>query len=299
MKIRKKYIPYFLILPAVAMLVLLTIFPLVWSFYTSTQDMTLFDLMMHEGESVGLQNYIDLFQDHYFWNALKNSLIFVGLSVFGQVFFGTVLASVLHSKLVKGTGLFRAIYLIPWIASSVIVAYSWIYFLDANLGFLPSLSYRWNFLSIFGLGRKDWLTNPTIVIFVLSFINIWKGTPFSMLMQSAGFQSISDSVYEAAEVDGANTLQRFFSITLPMLMPFILINLIITTMTTFNIYDTILVMTGGGPMHSSEVLSLFVYNIGFSQGELGYAAAASTVLLIINLVTTVLYLRYLKPREMN
>ncbi len=299
MTANKKYIPYLLILPALLMLIMLTIFPLIWSFYTSTRDMTLFDLMMHGGSNVGIRNYTDLFKDSYFWNALKNSLIFVGISVFGQVFFGTLLASVLHSKFIKGKGLFRAIYLIPWIASSVIVAYSWIYFLDANLGFLPSMSYKWTFLNSIGLGRKDWLTNPSLVIFVLAVINIWKGTAFSMLMQSAGFQSIPDSIYEAAEVDGASILQRFSKITLPLLMPFILINLVMTTMITFNVYDIILVMTGGGPMHSSEVLSLFVYNVGFNQGELGYAAAASTVLLIMNLIVTILYLRYIKPVEVN
>jgi ABC-type sugar transport system permease subunit len=261
--------------------------------------MTLFDLMMRESEPAGIGNYIALFEDPYFWNALKNSLIFVGISVFGQVFFGLLLANVLHSKLIKAPGFFRAIYLIPWIASSVIVGYSWIYLLDANLGLLPSLSYQSGLLRAIGLGRRDWLTNPSLVIFVLSVINIWKGTPFSMLMQSAGFQSIPDTVYEAAKVDGANVLQRFSKITLPLIMPFLLINLVMTTMTTFNVYDVILVITGGGPARSSELLSLFVYNVGFERGQLGYSAAASTILLIINVAITFFYLRYIKLKEMN
>jgi ABC-type sugar transport system permease subunit len=295
---RKWALPYFLTLPAVTMLVLITIFPLFWSFYTSTREMTLFDLMMRESEPAGFGNYIALFEDPYFWNALKNSLIFVGISVFGQVFFGLLLANVLHSKLIRAPGFFRAIYLIPWIASSVIVGYSWIYLLDANLGLLPSLSYQSGLLRAIGLGRRDWLTNPSLVIFVLSIINIWKGTPFSMLMQSAGFQSIPDTVYEAAKVDGANVVQRFSKITLPLIMPFLLINLVMTTMTTFNVYDVILVITGGGPARSSELLSLFVYNVGFERGQLGYSAAASTVLLIINVAITFFYLRYIKPKEM-
>ena len=299
MRRRKRFLPILLILPAIIMLVSLTIFPMGWAFLTSLKKMSLMDLMFGGGRYVGFKNYSRIFQDDLFWNALKNSLIFVGISVFGQVGFGLLLAVILHSGLVKFPGLFRAFALIPWIASSVIVAYSWIYIFDANLGFLPTLASKSPFLTLLGLNRRDWLTNPDLVIYVLSVINIWKGTAFSMLMQSAGLQSIPKTLYEAAQVDGANTLQRFSRITLPLLMPFILINLIMTTMITFNVYDVILVMTGGGPTHASEVLSLYVYNVGFSVGELGYAAALSMVLLIINLFITVLYFMLLRYREMR
>ncbi len=299
MKRYRKFFPIILILPAIIMLISLTIFPLGWAFFTSLKRMSLMDLMFGGGKYIGFKNYVKIFSDNLFWNSLKNSLIFVGISVFGQVGFGLLLAVILHSGLVKLPGLFRALFLIPWIASSVIVAYSWIYIFDANLGFLPSVASQISFLKFLGLGRRDWLTNPKLVIYVLSFINIWKGTAFSMLMQSAGLQSIPKSLYEAAEVDGANTFQRFISITLPLLMPFILINLIMTTMITFNVYDVILVMTGGGPTHASEVLSLYVYNTGFSVGDLGYAAALSMILLIVNLFITILYFMLLRYREMR
>ena len=259
--------------------------------------MSLLDLMTQSGKYIGLKNYLHIFRDSHFWSSLKNSFTFVGVSVVGQVAFGLVLASILHNKHLKGRAIFRAIFLIPWITTSVIAAYSWIYILDANLGFLPALSYKSSLLNFIGLGRKDWLTNPSIVIYVLAIINIWKGTGFSILMQSAGLQSIPDSVYESAEVDGAGILQRFFFITFPLLIPFILVNLVMTTMITFNVYDLILLITGGGPSHTSEVLSLFVYNTGFSQGELGYAAALSIVLLLINVTVTVLYLVFLRARE--
>ncbi|MBO8167300.1 MAG: hypothetical protein DRP32_07045 [Thermotogae bacterium] len=299
MIIRKKITPFILLSPAVIMLLGLMLFPLAWSFFTSLKSMSLFDLMMHSGEFVGFSNYADIFQDSNFWNALKNSLIYVGISVIGQVAFGLLIASILHSKIVKFSGLFRALFLIPWITCSVVAAYSWIYFLDANIGFLPTLSLNFAFLKALGMDRRDWLTNPSIVIFVLSVINIWKGTAFSMLMQSAGFQSIPGSVFEAAKVDGANAIQRFFRITIPILSPFILINLVMTTMITFNIYDMILVITGGGPAHASEVLSLYVYNTGFVNGEIGYAAALSMILFAVNLIATVFYLKYLNPRRGN
>lgn len=296
---RRKYIPILLILPAILMLISLTIFPLVWAFFTSLKKMTLLDLMLGSGRYIGFKNYFEAFKDPLFWNSLKNSLIFVGISVGGQVGFGLLLAVILHSGLVKAPGVFRALFLIPWIASSVVVGYSWIYILDANLGFLPAMASQNPILNFLGLNRRDWLTNPNIVIYVLSVINIWKGTAFSMLMQSAGLQSIPRSLYESAEVDGATTLQKFAFITLPLLTPFILINLIMTTMITFNVYDVILVITGGGPAHASEVLSLFVYNTGFSQGELGYAAALSMILLIVNLLITIIYFMMLRYREMR
>ncbi|RKX55708.1 MAG: sugar ABC transporter permease [Thermotoga sp.] len=294
---KTKYIPILLILPAIVMLFLLIIFPLIWSFFTSLKRMTLLDLMLHKGKYIGFQNYVNIFKDSLFWNSLKNAFIFVALSVIGQVGFGLLLASILHDKSIKGPGIFRAIFLIPWIISSVVAAYSWTYIFDANLGFLPALAYNNPILKFLGFERKDWLTNPSIVIYILVVINIWKGTAFSILMQSAGLQSIPDSLYESSEVDGATTLQKFVFITLPLLMPFILINLIITTMITFNVYDLILLITGGGPNHASEVLSLYIYNRGFSWGDLGYAASLSLVLLIVNLTVTVLYLVFLRSRE--
>lgn len=164
----------------------LTIFPLVWAFFTSLKKMTLLDLMLGGGKYIGFKNYLEVLDDPLFWNSLKNSLIFVGISVGGQIGFGLLLATILHSRLVKYPGIFRALFLVPWIASSVIVGYSWIYILDANLGFLPVMASQNPVMNFFGLNRRDWLTNPNIVIYVLSIINIWKGTAFSMLMQSAG-----------------------------------------------------------------------------------------------------------------
>ncbi len=296
-KRKHNYLPLLLVAPAILMLISVTIFPLIWSFFASLKKMSLMDLMTHGGRYIGLKNYLYMPHDPLFWNSVKNSIIFVGISVVGQVTMGVILASFLHSRLMKFSGLYRAIFLIPWIASSVIAAYSWIYMFDTNLGFLPTLSANSRILHLLGLARRDWLTNSAIVIYVLSVINIWKGTAFSVLMQSAGLQSIPDSLYEAAEVDGATALKSFFLITLPLLKPFILINLIMTTMITFNVYDLILVITGGGPAHASEVLSLFTYNTGFSKGELGYASALSIVLLFINLTITTLYLVFFRQKE--
>ncbi len=296
---RKKHnlFPLLLVLPAVLMLVSITIFPLVWSFFTSLKKMSLLDLMTHGGRFIGFKNYLFMPHDPLFWNAVKNSIIFVGISVVGQVTMGVILASFLHSRLMRFSGLYRAIFLIPWIASSVIAAYSWIYIFDTNLGFLPTLSANSRILQLLGLARRDWLTNSSIVIYVLSVINIWKGTAFSVLMESAGLQSIPPSLYEAAEVDGATAIKSFFLVTLPLLKPFILINLIMTTMITFNVYDLILIITGGGPAHASEVLSLFTYNTGFTKGELGYASSLSIVLLFINLTVTTLYLVFFRQKE--
>ncbi len=294
---KRKWIPILLIVPALALLIFVMMFPLGWAFVTGLKSMTLLDLMTGGGRFTGLKNYFKIFRDRLFYNSLRNSLIFVSISVIGQVFFGFLIALALKNKFVRFKSFFRGIFLLPWIASSVIVGYSWIYILDANLGFLPTLASVSPFLQMLGLNRKDWLTNPSIVIYVMSVINIWKGMPFSMLMQSAGLQSIPDTLYEAARVDGAGAWQRLTKITIPLMTPFILINLIMTTMITFNVYDVILVMTSGGPNHASEVLSLYVYNTGFTMGELGYASALSIILLLVNLLVTILYFMILRYRE--
>ena len=294
---RKRWVPIALIVPALSLLIFVNIFPLGWAFITSFKKMSLLDLMIGGGRFIGFKNYSAIFKDPLFYNSLVNSLIFVSISVFGQVTFGFLIALVLKNKFVKAKSLFRGLFLLPWIASSVIVGYSWVYILDANIGFLPAVAEKSHLLKLLGFNRRDWLTNPSLVIYVLSIINIWKGMPFSMLMQSAGLQSIPDTLYEAAKVDGANAWQRFSHITFPLMVPFLLINLIMTTMITFNVYDVILVMTSGGPNHASEVLSLYVYNTGFTMGELGYASALSIVLLLINLTITIAYFAILRYRE--
>lgn len=284
-------------MPALVFMVSLTIFPTLWSVFTSLQRLSLVDLMMRTGKYIGLKNYIAIATDPYFWNALGRSGIFVSISVSGQVILGIVLATILKDKRIRATGLFRGLFLVPWITTSVIAAYSWIYIFDANVGLLPAVASNSSFLTVLGLGRRDWLTNRSIAIYVLSLVNVWKGTAFSVLMESAGLQSIPDSLYEAAEIDGATAGQKFFRITLPLLVPFILVNLVMTTMITFNVYDLLLLMTGGGPNHATEVLSLYIYNVGFSQGEIGYAASLSILLLLLNLAVTIAYLRFLSRRD--
>lgn len=296
-RLRSSVFPLFLVMPALVFMVALTIFPTLWSILTSLQRLSLVDLMMRAGRYVGLDNYRTIATDPYFWNALGKSGIFVSISVSGQVVLGVLLASILKNKRIKATGLFRGLFLVPWITTSVIAAYSWIYLLDANVGLVPAVAMNSSFLTLLGLGRRDWLTNPSIAIYALSVVNIWKGTAFSVLMESAGLQSIPDTLYEASEIDGATSSQKFFRITLPLLVPFILVNLVMTTMITFNVYDLLLLMTGGGPNHATEVLSLYIYNIGFSHGEIGYAAALSILLLLVNLAVTIVYLRFLSRRD--
>jgi ABC-type sugar transport system permease subunit len=227
---------------------------------------------------------MDFFSDPNFYTSLKITVLFVAGSVATQFALGMLMAVILSQK-VRATGVFRAIFVIPWTISAVIAAFSFKFILDYNFGILNYI------LQQIGLQPVGWLTDPNIVIWSLVLANMWYGTPFTMLFITAGLFSINPSLYEAAVIDGATKLRSFRHITLPLLRPFIVINLILITMWSVNFFDLQLVMTGGGPLFASTTASLYMYRQAFEFGLLSKGAAAGLILIIINIAVAFVYLK--------
>ena len=234
--------PYLFLAPSFAILLVFLIFPLSWNIYIALHDVSL-TTILKEWEYVGLENFVTLFNDSNFYTSLKVTLMFVGGSVALQFGVGMLMAIVLNQQ-IRGSGVYRAILIIPWTISAVIAAFSFKFILDDNFGILNYI------LNQLGFESVGWLSDPNIVIWSLVIANMWYGTPFTLLFLTAGLLSINPSLYEAARIDGASKMRSLFHITLPLLKPFMIINLILITMWSVNLFDIQLIMTGGGPLFS-------------------------------------------------
>jgi multiple sugar transport system permease protein len=278
--------PYLFLAPSFAILLVFLIFPLSWNIYIALHDVSL-STLLKEWEYVGLENFVTLFDDPNFYTSLKVTLMFVGGSVALQFGVGLLMALVLNQQ-IRGSGVYRAILIIPWTISAVIAAFSFKFILDDNFGILNYI------LNQLGVESVGWLSDPNIVIWSLVIANMWYGTPFTLLFLTAGLLSINPSLYEAARIDGASKMRSLFYITLPMLKPFMIINLILITMWSVNLFDIQLIMTGGGPLFSSTTASLYMYRQAFEFGLLSKGAAAGIILILVNLAVAVIYVKFLR-----
>jgi ABC-type sugar transport system permease subunit len=277
----EKVEPYLFLTPALVILLVFLIFPLFWNTYISLHDVSL-TTILREWEYIGGTNFINLFNDPNFHTSLKITLMFVGGSVALQFGIGMLMSVLLHQQ-VRASGVLRAIFIIPWTISAVIAAFSFKFIFDDNFGILNYL------LNEIGLQSVGWLSDPSIVIWSLVIANVWYGTPFTILFLTAGLLSINPTIYEAAVIDGATKIRSFIYITLPLLKPFIVINLILITMWSVNFFDIQLIMTGGGPLFASTTASLYMYRQAFEFGLLSKGASAGIVLIAINLSIAFIY----------
>lgn len=281
--------PYLYLLPSLLILVVFLLFPLIWNIYVSIHNVSILTILK-DWEFVGLKNFIDLLTEPKFYESLKLTLFFAGGSVLAQFTIGLVLAILLNQK-IQGTNLFRMLLIIPWSISTVITAFSFKFMYDDNFGILNYL------LKQMGFDSVGWLSDPNIAIWSIVLTNIWYGTPFTILFLTAGLQSINPLLYEAALIDGATKIKRFFFITIPLLRQFMVTNLILITVWSINFFDLQLIMTGGGPLFSTTTISLYMYRQAFEFGSFSGGATIGIFLIIMNLLLTLTYIKIFNRRS--
>ncbi len=265
--------------PALLLLTGVMIYPLFYVFYLSLhRRLLIFDL----SKFVGLENYYFLLRDERFWNALKNTLFFTISSVSLELILGLSLALIVN-KPFKGRGIVRAMILTPWAIPTVVAAKMWEWIYNADMGVL-------NFLIS---AKINWLGDPFWALWAAILADVWKTTPFVVILLLAGLQVIPQEVYQAAKADGAGTWACFHKITLPLLKPVILVVLIFRTLDAFRVFDVIYVLTGGGPANTTETLSIYAYKMLFQTLQFGYGSALSVVVFLCVGGLSVVYIRVL------
>jgi multiple sugar transport system permease protein len=287
---RSKYVGILFVAPLLIAVGLLTIYPAISVIIMSLQDVQLANVA--NGRFVGLENYRRLLttSEPSLGNVMLTTLKFVGGSVVFHIAIGLGLALLLEGPWVRRGEAFRTIYLLSWVTAGVIIGYTWKFLFEPRVGILNHV------LALAGLPTQSWTADPQLSLPAITIANIWRGVPFALILQTAGLKSIDREVYDAAVVDGANRVQTFGRITVPLIREFLLLNVILDTGQTFHVFDTIFVMTGGGPVHRTETLSVFMYSQAFRYGDLGRGAAIGVVLLAISVVVAAFYMWIARPR---
>ena len=276
---REAFVGYLFILPTYVGFLIFILYPLVESMRISFQEFSL----LRGSTYIGLENYAQMFADGRLRIAYINTVIFTLFAVFFNAGIGLLLAVMLNRRLpVLMRNLYRSIFFFPVLIAHTYIAVIWRFLYQQDTGVINY------YLGLFGVEPIPWLSNTHWAMAAIIILDVWKNTGFAMLVFLAGLQSIPNEYYEAAQLDGANERQLFFRITIPLLSPTIFFILVIFMIGALQVFDTIIVLTAGGPGDATRSVVLYVYEIAFRTFNMGYAAAVSMTLFAIILVLTAL-----------
>jgi multiple sugar transport system permease protein len=282
-QVRRNWIAYLFLAPGLIHFAIFTLFAVGFAFYISFHE---WNIIQSDKPFVGLENYIRLFEDARFHRAVANTLIFlVGVPL--NLASGLIVALLLNTR-VRGQGIFRTMYYLPVVTPLVVssIIWKWVYQGDYGL-----LNY---YLLKLGIIQEKivWLADPDLALPALIIMGIWGGTGSTMVIYLAGLQSIPEEMYDAAKVDGANSLQRLMHITIPLLSPTTFFLFVTSVIGTFQIFTQVYIMTNGGPLNRTTTIGYYLYIQGFRQLEMGYATAMAFALFAMIFVFTLLQMKF-------
>jgi multiple sugar transport system permease protein len=286
----KKYTPYLLLAPALLFTAFILIYPLGQNLVNSFRDVS---LTRNIGGWIGLSNYEKVFSDSLFWLSFRNTALYACVGTFLSMVVGLGFALLLDMKLGRITNIVGVFYTIPWVISPVVAGFAWKWLLNDQFGIL---NYWLTGLGIVKNGTT-WLGDPATALLCVTVARVWQFYPFAMVMFLAGLQAIPHEQYEAASVDGATAVRRFFHITLPNLRSVTSVLALLGVIWSFNDFNMVFVMTRGGPINSSMVLPVLVREYSFVQFDLGKGSALSIIVFALLVSLSFGYLKVLSRRE--
>ena len=284
---RNPLTPFLFLLPGCIILGAFTFYPMLQAIWLSFTDYN----MIQDPNFVGVENYKNLFSDALFWKVLGQTFLYLLFVVPALVIIPIFLAILVNQPL-KGISFFRSAYYVPVVTSMVVVGimWKWVY---ADTGVLNYL------LESLGIINSPihWLTSTSTSIFAVMAVTVWKGLGYYMVIYLAGLQSIPSHLYEAAKIDGASKWKQIIHITIPLLMPSIMIVSIMSSIAAMKVFEEIYVMTGGGPLNSSKTLVFYIYQEAFEKLKMGYASAAGVILFLITLILSIINIKFMSKKE--
>lgn len=261
------------VFPALLGMLIFIIIPIFFSFGLSFAKWDLLNPI----QFVGLDNYKEIFTEPLFGKILLNTVVFALATSFFGVFIPLILAAIMNCK-IRGTDFFKTAYFLPFITPMIVIGIVWEWIFDPNIGLLNKV------LQV----HINWLYDPHWAMPALIIVSVWKLIGYNMIIFLSGFSGISNSMFESAKIDGANPVETFFYVTIPLLSPTIFFVVIITAVSSFQVFDLIYLMTQGGPLDSTNVLVYAIYKSAFEYFNAGKASAIAYVLFVIILVLTLL-----------
>ncbi len=284
----ERYVQYWLILPALIVMCAVLVYPLAYSFWISFYD---WNITSVERPFLGLRNYVEALSSpssqYVFWQNIAFTVICIAL----EFVIGMALA-LLMSRQFFGRGLARTLLLLPMLTAPVLAGFNFRWIFNDRFGLANQL------LIQAGMSPFAWLADANLARGVIILVTIWQGIPFMMLLLLAGIESLPTSPFEAATVDGANAWQRFLHIMLPLLRPVIVVAVSLRVIDLFRTFDTIYIMTFGGPGHATELLPFYIYRAAFSSGRFGFASAISYITLLLTILVLIPLFYRRRERQM-
>lgn len=278
--------PYLFVAPALIVFIVFSIYPILNTIFLSFYE---WDMISPTKEFVGIKNYQTLFRDVKFYQTLSNTFVYMLLTVG----LGVILAIALALFLRKDTRInkfMQNLIFTPYIVSLASISFLWMWLMNNDFGLLNYL------LSLMGVGPIDWLGNPKVALISLVIISVWKTLGYNTLIILSALQSIPKHLYEAASLDKATKRQTFFKITLPMISPTLFFLTIVSIIASFKVFETIQIITNGGPQNSTNTLVYSIYEYGFQFYKIGYASTIGVVLLVIISIFTIIYFKLLSKK---
>jgi raffinose/stachyose/melibiose transport system permease protein len=283
---KQRFVPYLLLIPAVLIMLIFVYIPVIQSFYYSLFRWNSIDPNMRW---IGLDNFTRILRDPIVSKSLWNNLLYALISVVFQVFIALVLAALIESTLMRrsASNKFRTILFLPSVLAVSVVGITW------QLIYSPLAGVLNQFLEAIGLEvlTRAWLGEESTSMLAVIAVSQWQWVGYSMVLFIVAIQAVPVELYEAAEIDGASGIQKFFKITAPMVRETTLLLTIITVIGGFKVFDIVWIMTGGGPNNASSTLGLYLYRVGFRNDEMGYASSLATLLFIITFILTIIQLK--------
>ncbi|MBQ3268679.1 MAG: sugar ABC transporter permease [Clostridia bacterium] len=281
------------VLPAAAYMIIMMFYPLVYNFVLSFKDLTVMTFKGNNAQFIGFANYVTIVKDPEFQQAFWQTLWFTVACIAVQFSLGLLLAVFFNEKFALA-GPIRGMVLVAWMMPVSVTGLLFKYMFLTEGGAINKL------LSMVGIGTAQplgWLIDPKLAMWAVIIANCWVGVPFNMLLLTTGMSNISQDVYESSAIDGANTVQRFFYITVPLLKPAIMSVLMLGFIYTFKVFDLIFMMTKGGPLNATEVLSTYSYRHSFTLFNFSIGAASAVLLFLCLMCVGVFYLRLIQKDE--
>ena len=267
--------------PTMLILLVMTVYPVIFTIVYSFTD---YNYLKGIHPFIALENYVKLFENVYFRQAVFNTVLFTVLAVVSEVFLGLLLALYVRS-LKKRQKLLRVLILLPYLLPAVTVALIWRMMLSPNYGIANQL------LQTIGLPVFNWFRDPNTAFGTILVIDIWQNTPFAFLLLYACLQGVPDSQYEAAAIDGAGYFQSFWHVTLPNITGGLALCAMLRTIDTFRLFEKVNILTGGGPANTTSTITQYMYTYGIKTLDFGFASACAIVMTVFVLILSAVYIK--------
>lgn len=273
-----------MISPTVVVLLVMTAYPLVFTLFYSLTDYNLLRNLRQPAAFIGLKNYMDLLKNDYFQQAVWNTVKFTILAVIFEMLIGFLMALLVNS-LKRGQKIMRTLLLLPYLLPTVTVALSWRMMLSPNYGIVNQV------LEALNLPVYNWFSDIRTAFGMLLLIDIWQSAPFVFLLLYAALQSVPQSQYEAARIDGANAIKTLFYVTIPNIKNSLALCALLRTIDSFRLFDKVNLLTGGGPANSTSTITQYLYNYGIKSLDFGFGSAGAIVMTLLVLILSSFYIK--------